>query len=99
MLAEFDASGESAAAFARARGIPTWKIYHALSRRSGKARPRGGAAKAAQPALVPVRVVESAPTSSPAPLELVLAGGHLLRIGADFDAELLRKLLGALARC
>jgi len=99
MLAEFDASGQSAAAFARTRGIPTWKMYHELTRRSGKARPRRRAAEAEHPALLPVRVVESRPATAPAPLELVLAGGHRLRIGADFDAALLCRLLGALAQC
>jgi hypothetical protein len=29
----------------------------------------------------------------------MLAGGHRLLISADFDAELLRRVLGALAQC
>ncbi|HKX45878.1 MAG TPA: transposase [Planctomycetota bacterium] len=37
LLAEFDASGLTAAAFARERGVPPWKIYHALNGRRGKA--------------------------------------------------------------
>jgi hypothetical protein len=71
-------------------------MYHELSRRT-KARRRVGA-RAEEPALLPVRVVEDA-TSGSAPLELILAGGYRLRIGGDFDAMLLRKLLEVLAPC
>ena len=99
LLTEFDASGQSAAAFARSRGVARWRLYHALQLRSGKLRKRRRASLAELPALLPVHVVDSKPLSSPAPLELVLAGGHRLLIGADFDAELLRRLLGALAQC
>lgn len=99
LLAEFDASGQSVAAFARSRGIATWKLYHAVSRRSGKLRRRRGAAHHDQPVLLPVRVVETQ-SAKPSPgLELLLAGGHRLLISTDFDAELLRRVLGALASC
>jgi len=94
LLAEFDASGQSAAAFARSRGIRTWRIYHALNRRSGKRRSRKSS-----PALVPVHVVESKPAVQGAPLELVLAHGHRLLIGPEFDPDLLRRVLEALAPC
>jgi hypothetical protein len=99
LVAEFDASGMSAAAFARSRGVGTWRLYHALQRRSGKLGMRRSASRAGPPALLPVRVVDPRPARSPAPLELVLAGGHRLLIGADFDGVLLRRLLGALAQC
>ena len=99
LLAEFDASGQSAAAFARSRGIASWKLYNALTRRSGRLRRQRHVTRSDQPALLPVRVVDANPPKSPAPLELVLAGGHRLLIGADFDAELLRRVLGALAQC
>jgi len=99
LLAEFDASGQSAAAFARSRGIASWTLYNALTRRSGKARRARGASRRNQPALLPVRVVDASPAKSPAPLELMLAGGHRVLISADFDAELLRRVVGALAQC
>jgi len=99
LLTEFDASGESAAAFARSRGIAVWKLHYALSRRSGKLRRPCGATGSEQPALLAVRVVDAKPPKSPAPLELMLAGGHRLLISADFDADLLRRVLGALAQC
>ena len=93
LLADFDASGQSAAAFARSRGIRTWRLYHALNRRSGKLRRRERKA-----AFVPVKVIESLPVSSGS-LELLLAGGHRLRIGTDFDAVLLRRVVEALGTC
>jgi hypothetical protein len=99
LLAEFDASGQSAASFARSRGMAIWRLHYALRRRSGRPRRRRGALPAELPALLPVRVVDSKPASSPAPLELVLAGGHRLLIGADFDSVALRRLLGVLAPC
>ena len=94
LLAEFDASGQSAAAFARLRGIRTWRLYHALNRRRGKRRSRKQSA-----AFVPVSVVEPGPATSESSLELVLCGGHRLRIGPDFDAALLRRVLAVLAPC
>jgi len=99
LLAEFDASGQSAAAFARSRGIASWTLYNALTRRSGKARRARGASRRNQPSLLPVRVIDASPPNSPAPLELLLAGGHRLLIGGNFDAELLRRVVRALAEC
>jgi hypothetical protein len=98
LLSEFDASGQSAGAFARSRGIAPWRIYNALQRRSGKTRARRGPA-AASPGLLPVRVVEAETASQAAPLELLLSGGHRLLIRGDFDPALLRRLLGALELC
>lgn len=98
LLAEFDASGQSAAAFARARGLAVWKLRYALSRRANP-RPRSRSKDTPRPVLVPVSLVESEVSSAPAPLELLLAGGHRLRIPADFDPEFLRRVVGALARC
>jgi len=99
LLPEFDASGQSVAAFARSHSIASWKLHYALSRRSGKLRRQLGSTRSDQPALLAVRVVEAKSAKSPAPLELVLAGGHRLLISADFDAELLRRVVGALAQC
>ena len=99
VLAEFDSSGQSAASFARSKGLAPWKLYGALRRRSGKPRIRRSASSTELPAFLPLRVVDSKPASSPAPLELVLAGGHHLLIGPDFDAVILRRLLAALAPC
>jgi hypothetical protein len=99
LLAEFDASGQSAAAFARSRGVAIWRLHYALRRRSGKPLARGSRSRPELPALLPVRIVDPKPAGSPGPMELVLAGGHRLLISADFDPEVLRRLLGVLAPC
>jgi hypothetical protein len=100
LLAEFDASGMNASAFARSRGLPAWRIYDALNRRKARVEVASARAGAAAPALLPVHVVPepSAARAEPS-LVLEIASGHRLRIGADFDAVLLRRVLGALSRC
>ena len=93
ILAELARSGLSTAAFARARGLPPWKLYHAL-----RVRARRGAKKRERSALIPVRVKD--PRGGPAsPFEVVLASGHRLLVPEDFDADALRRLMGALAGC
>jgi hypothetical protein len=99
LLVEFDTSGQSAAAFARSKGLPSWRIYNALQKRSGKVRARRRAARAQSNALLPVHIVDAKPATQPAAMELLLAGGHRLLIGSDFDVPTLRRLLGALAQC
>ncbi len=100
LLAEFDASGQSAASFARSRGVPSWRLYHALNRRRGKSRARVAAPATSAPALLPVHLIERATSAAPAPaLEILLAGGHRIRVGADFDARLLRRVIEALGPC
>lgn len=99
LLAEFDASGESAAGFARRRGIAAWRMYYALDRRAGRRRSRPARAKSAAATLLPVRLVRDESKSTASALEIELVGGHRLRVGADFDAALLRRVLGALERC
>jgi hypothetical protein len=99
LLTEFDSSGLSAAAFARSKGLPSWRIYNALQKRSGKVRARRLAARAQSNALLPVHVIEARQSPQPAAIELLLPGGHRVVIGADFDAVTLRRLLGALAQC
>lgn len=93
LLAEIERSGESVAALARRRGLSTWKLYRSRGASAGS-RPRQHRSKPAE--LVPVRVV---PPVGAAPLELALAGCHVLRIPAGFDEAELRRLLGVLAGC
>ena len=94
LLAEFEASGQPLAQFARERGIAKWRLYEERrkARRAGSGTPRRrGRAKFA-----PVSVTED---SRGEPLELVLAAGHRVRIPADFDESALRRLMGVLASC
>jgi hypothetical protein len=99
LLAEFDASGLRAAAFARSRGIASWRLYHALRRRSGVVERRRGVARAKAAALLPVHVIDTKPASQPYALELVVAGNHRVLISPGFDAQTLRRLIEALAPC
>lgn len=87
LLEELEASGESLASFARARGLRSWKLYKARR----KLRPARREVE-----LVPVRVVDEARAEA---IDLVLASGHRLQIPRDFDEALLRRLLGVLASC
>lgn len=91
LLSELATSGQSAAAFARARGVPVWQLYHAR-RVAQRSRARRSSS------LVPVRVVD-APPSPPSPLELRLPSGLRLFITPDFDETTLRRLLGIVASC
>lgn len=87
LLQELEASGESLAAFARSRGLRSWKLYKA--RRKLRPAKRGVE-------LVPVRVVDEPRAEA---IGLVLACGHRLEIPRNFDEALLRRLLGVLASC
>lgn len=87
LLESLDVSGMTTAAFARANGIPSWKLYNALRSRAKKGQ-----------SLVPVLIRQAQPASS-GPLELALASGHRLCIPADFDEQALRRLMGVLAGC
>jgi hypothetical protein len=93
LLRELDASGQSLAAFARERGLETWRLYEAR-RKAGDGGPRRKRRRAVELAPVEVRVPSPA-----APLELALASGHVLRIPAGFDEAELRRLLGVLTGC
>lgn len=98
LLAEFDNSGQSAAAFARSKGLPPWKLYGALRRRSGKIPVRRRRPAGAR-AFLPVRVVDVKPSAGPVGLELLLVGGHRVILGPDFDIAILRRLVQALGPC
>ena len=87
------AEGESIASFCRRTGTHPWKLYRA-KQRLAKREVEGARGKRVD--LAPVRV---RPDQDAAPIELVLAGGHRLKLTADFDEIALRRLLGVLASC
>lgn len=93
LLSDLAASKLSAAAFARKRGLPPWKLYNALAARASRRKN-----PARQSDLVPVVVQPQYPTHE-APLELQLSSGHRLLVPADFDELALRRLMGVLAGC
>jgi hypothetical protein len=91
LLAEQRASGLTMAAFARERGLTTWKLYSA-ARRKGGLKPKRKAEKGAASAFAPVAVLGS----PSADIELDLGPRGVLRIPAGFDPAALRRLLEVL---
>ena len=81
-------SGMSVAAFARQRGIPVWRLYHA-----GKAKRRRRRKE-----FIEVAVSPKDPESSPT-FEVVVPGGLRVCVPPGFDEAALRRLLGALSSC
>jgi len=94
---EWRRSGQEIAAFCRQRHIPVsslsfWKKELLLREQKRQARRATSEASRNAMQLLPVRVVESASVAAGA-LEVVLRGGRVLRIVADFDPEVLQKLV------
>jgi hypothetical protein len=86
-LDRFTASRLSVVAFCRAEGISCHAFYywkHKLA--AGAAAPAGDA-----PRLLPVRLL-----APPAPVEVVLPSGPVLRLAADCDLAFVRSLVDAL---
>ena len=60
---------------------------------------RNGELPRPRSALVSVRVKPDRPKQPPAPIELVLSGGKILRVPGGFDADHLRRLIEAVEGC
>ena len=91
VLAEAKESGESLSAYGERHGIDPQRLY--------SWRRKLDAAKAAAPALetfVPVRVASESEAPASGGLELVLGAGCVVRVGPDFDARALRRLVEVL---
>ena len=87
-IAEWRASGLSVRAFCARRGLATPSFYawrRALEQRDAE-----------RPAFVPVRVVPDGLPTCAGTLEVVLAGGRLVRVTPGFDAATLRQVLAVL---
>jgi hypothetical protein len=111
LLKSLEDSGGNVSAFAREQGLSPWKLYEArrvaaggLPRRERRRRARSRrrsarshSARSEDPEFVAVHLVEE--VSPPAPLELVLSGGHRLWIHPGFDELTLRRVVGALGSC
>lgn len=102
MVAAFEGSGMSVAEFARRHGLVDQRVHWWLTRR----RPRSKSL-----AFAPVRLVDSRreplPSSvgvatSAGGVEVILRTGRVIRVGSEFDAETLRRVVEVLeggARC
>jgi len=93
LLTEAKQSGESLSAFAQRHGIDPQRLY---SWRRKLDAGRGPDSSGAREAFVPVRVASEATVPLASGFELVLSMGRVVRVGANFDASALRRLVGVL---
>jgi len=90
MLEALARSGQTVAAFAHRHELQEQRI-RAWTKRIPEV-------KAPSPTFVPVRVRAKAEVveTRPAGVEVEVRGGRTVRVGVDFDADLLRRVLAAL---
>lgn len=93
VLADAKQSGEALSAYAQRHGIDPQRLY--------TWRRRLEAVKAADSSpprevFMPVRVAPETTATPASGFELVLGVGRVIRVGADFDARALRRLVDAL---
>jgi hypothetical protein len=91
LVAQWRASGESGAAFARRHHVPAWTFWYWC--RKVPNGPLPGPEDARPAAFVPVQVT---PASSEHDLEVVWPGGERLRVGSGASADLVRAVVSAL---
>jgi hypothetical protein len=103
LLRLWQRSGQSGRDFCAAHGLPEPSFYswrREIARRDQEPPPPRRCSVAAPAISAPFPVFQEltlAPaTSPPAAIEVVLACGHVVRIGPGFDADLLRQLLRVL---
>ena len=90
-LHQQQSSGQSVAAYCASEGLSAASFYawrRTLADRNRRRPPAG------RPQFVPVRVTALA--AGAASLDVVLDGGRVVRVGAGFDADLLRAVVAAL---
>jgi hypothetical protein len=92
LLAEQEASGLSMAAFARERGLTTWKLYPAARRKAGRASRRSR--NRAKASFAEVAVIGRASA-----FELNLGSRGVLKIPPGFEAADLQRVLEVLRGC
>jgi transposase len=93
LLTEAKQSGESLSAFAERHGIDAQRLY---SWRRKLDAVKVGDSSMTSDAFVPVQVASVASATPTSGFEVVLAAGRVVRVGADFDARALRRLVEAL---
>ena len=90
LVAQWRASGESGASFARRHHIPAWTFWYWC--RKVSAGPQTQTEETPPATFVPVRVA----AASDAVIEVALMGGERLHVQAGAPAELVRVVLTAL---
>jgi transposase-like protein len=99
MVEAFRRSGESLGAFARRHGMQAQRVKYWVDRFEGRStagRAAGRSARAACVTFAPLQVVEPAPPTESAPIEVVV-GSAVVRVPAGFDQAHLSRVLAALA--
>ena len=91
VLSAWRASGLSIERFAASRGIVAQRI------RWWKKKLESGEAARKSMALLPVSVVEAAPPSRGAPVQVILPSGHIVRIGRGFDEDTFARVIAILS--
>src|SRR6266851_1919495 len=91
LVAQWRASGESRASFARRHHVPAWTFWYWCRKLSDNPPPGSGEAPPAT--FVPVRIAADTDASV---VEVVLPGGERLQVRAAAPAELVRVILTAL---
>jgi transposase len=96
-------SGEKVGTFARRHGVGAERLRWWLRRLQKEAE---GSSQARPVRFAPVRLVEKSaaqpprekqgPARAAGALEVLVAGGRVVRVGSDFDAALLRRVVAAL---
>jgi transposase-like protein len=93
VLAEVERSGENPRAYGMRHGIDPQRLYSWKRRLARAAAPTGSG-------FLPVRITSEAPTtprSVPSrAFEVLLAGGRVVRVAEDFDANALGRLVAVL---
>ena len=92
LLAECEASGTGITPFARARGISASSMFNWRAELARRDRARATARPEPEVAFLPVAVRRPDAPAAP-PLEVVLATGRSIRVGGDFDAAVLARLV------
>jgi hypothetical protein len=91
LVAQWRASGESRAGFARRRHIPAWTFWYWCHKLS--AEPRTGSADSPPASFVPVRVAVDADAPI---IEIVLTSGERLHVRPGASVDLVRAVVRAL---
>ena len=94
LIRKWRASGQTKTEFVRANGVSRGKLEYWV-RRLGEepAERRGRRARSVN--LIPVRVTGTA-SESPGEIEILLAGGDLVRVSPEVPAETLRRVIEVL---
>ena len=99
-VSAWHASGQSKAKFARTRGYPVKRLAYWIDRLRGRAPLRD-----AGRSLVPVRLADAHSASDASsgtmrtPIEVELRNGVRVRVHADFDDQVFRRVLAVAGRC